>query len=105
MSDVLIPRRSQRLPVTLTAQCRTLSGMRDKGEISDITAEGCRLRTLSLMLRVGSRVLVRPQGLESLSGVVRWVRGDLAGVEFDRPLYVPIVEHLANLHRSADIGA
>jgi hypothetical protein len=30
-----------------------------------------------------------------LPGVVRWVSADLAGVEFDRPIYGPVLDHIA----------
>ena len=98
MSTSAITRRSQRQPVLLTAQCRTQSGLRDKGRISDISSEGCCISTDSLVFRVGARVVIRPDGMEGLTGVVRWISGDLAGVEFDSPLYGPIVDHLAAHH-------
>lgn len=82
----------------MAVQCRTQSGLRDSGEISDISAEGCCLRMRGIYFRVGTRLIVRPAGMEGLSGVVRWVRGDLAGVEFDRPIYGPVFEHLAAAH-------
>jgi hypothetical protein len=93
-------RRAERKAVTLPVQCRTGSGLRDTGEISDISAQGCCVRTNSLFFRVGARVVLRPEGMEGLSGSVRWITGDCAGVEFDRPIYGPIVDHLAQLHRS-----
>lgn len=100
MPDTVNPRRSERQQVTLAVQCRTLSGMRDTGEISDITAEGCCLRTRSLFFRPGTRLIVKPQGMEGMSGVVRWVRGDQSGIEFDRALYGPIVDFIAQQNRT-----
>lgn len=82
----------------MAVQCRTQSGLRDDGEISDISAEGCCLQMRGIYFRVGTRLIVRPNGMESMSGVVRWVSGDLAGVEFDRPLYGPVLEHIAITH-------
>lgn len=84
----------------MAVQCRTHSGLRDHGEISDISAEGCCLRMRGIYFRVGTRLILRPQGLEGLAGVVRWVSGDLAGVEFDRPMYGPVVDHIATAHGS-----
>ncbi|QDK31582.1 MULTISPECIES: PilZ domain-containing protein [Sphingomonadaceae] len=92
------PRQASRRAVSLTAQCRTQSGLRDRGEISDISASGCCVRVSGLYFRVGARVVIRPQGLEGLTGVVRWVEGDYAGVEFDREIYQPVVDHLVRLH-------
>lgn len=98
MSRSDLSRQAIRRAVSLTAQCRTQNGLRDKGEISDISATGCCVRVRGLFFRVGTRVVVRPQGLEGLTGIVRWVDGDIAGVEFDSPIYQPVVDHLIRLH-------
>lgn len=99
MTREIIERKSMRKPVVLAAQCRTQSGMRDRGEISDITSEGCCVKTNSLFFKVGTRVVIRPDGLEGLTGVVRWIAGDKAGVEFDRPIYGPVIDHIADKNR------
>lgn len=72
--------------------------MRDNGYISDISPHGCRLATSTLAVRIGLRIVIRPQGLEGLGGVVRWIEGQQAGIEFDAPLYEPVVDHLSQLH-------
>jgi len=86
--------REQRHLVELKAACRTQSGLRDGGVISNISADGCCVETNSLYVKVGVRVLVRPEGMEGLSGVVRWIEGNRAGIRFDVPLYGPVLEHL-----------
>lgn len=95
MASSITPRKAPRHPVTMKAHCRTQSGLRDVGRISDISPEGCCVTTNSLFVRVGVRVLIRPDGMEGLSGIVRWIEGNRAGVQFDAPLYGPIVEHLS----------
>jgi len=82
----------------MAVQCRTQGGLRDSGEISDVSAEGCCLHVRGIYFRVGTRVILRPEGMEALSGVVRWVSRDLAGVEFDRAIYGPVVDHLIDTH-------
>lgn len=54
--------------------------------------------TERLLLRIGAHVTIRPQGIEALPGVVRWIRGNLVGIEFDTALYEPVVDHLTRLH-------
>lgn len=98
MSHTQVPRRAQRRPVILAATCRTQSGLRDNAHISDISPQGCRLTTCTLAMRTGLRIVIRPQGLEGVSGVVRWIEGQDAGIEFDTPLYEPVVDHLSQLH-------
>ncbi len=98
MARVLNPRGSDRKSVILTAQCRTQTGMRDTGRISDISAQGCCVSTNYLFFNVGSRVLIKPEGMEGLSGVVRWIDRERAGIEFDAPIYEPVLDHLTKLH-------
>ena len=101
MSQPVVPRRDDRRPVRMTATCRTQSGLRDNGHISDISQYGCRLTTSTLAVRTGMRIVIRPQGLEGVSGVVRWIEGAHAGIEFDAPLYGPVVDHLSRLHAAS----
>lgn len=84
----------------MPALCRTQSGLRDKGWISDISPEGCRVTTNGLFVREGLRVTIRPDGIEGLSGIVRWIEGNTAGIQFDAPVYGPVVDHLARLHNA-----
>lgn len=98
MKSLVVPRRFSRSSVSMPVQCRTHSGVRGLGEISDISTEGCCIRPTSLRFRVGSRVMIRPPGMEVLTGVVRWISGGVAGVEFDRPIYGPVLDHLVGAH-------
>src|SRR5512139_1594342 len=90
-----IPRKSERKPVTIAAHCRTQSGLRDMGRIVDLSAEGCCVVTNALFVKVGARVMIKPDGMEGISGCVRWIDGTKAGVSFDTPLYGPIVDHMS----------
>ncbi|MND00939.1 hypothetical protein D3C83_197310 [compost metagenome] len=45
--------------------------------------------------------MIRPEGLEGLTGTVRWILGERAGVEFDQPIYGPVADHLAERHRAS----
>lgn len=87
-------RRSSRLQLVLPARCRSRSGFVDRVVISDISEGGCRIDSLGLIMGVGEMVVVRPEGLEGLCGVIRWVKGHSAGIQFDRALYPAVVDHL-----------
>lgn len=87
-------RRTNRLYLVLPARCRSRSGFVDHVVISDISEGGCRIDSLGLVMGVGDMVVVRPEGLEGLCGVIRWVKGHSAGIEFDRALYPAVVDHL-----------
>ena len=93
-----INRKEDRSAVAMQARCRTISGIRDEGAIHDISAHGCCVTMRTLCLNIGSRVIVRPDGLEGIFGVVRWIAGGRVGIQFETPLYGPIVEHLSQRH-------
>lgn len=94
LENVRSLRRAKRHMLVLPARCRSRSGFVDHVVISDLSEGGCRIDSLGLVLGVGDMVVVRPQALEGLTGVIRWTKGHSAGIEFDRPLYGPVVEHL-----------
>lgn len=87
-------RRSRRLTLAMPARCRMLSGFLEDVVLRDVSTEGCRIMGFTLNLRPGSKIVVRPVGMEGLGATVRWAAGHEAGVEFDRPLYPAIPEHM-----------
>jgi hypothetical protein len=89
-----IDRAAPRRNVRMAARCRSATGLSDEGWLEDISAEGCCLVSRAIAFRVGSRIVIRPEGLEGITGVVRWTSATRAGIEFDSPLYGPTVEHL-----------
>jgi hypothetical protein len=93
-------RRTGRLPLVLPARCRSRSGFLDRVVITDISILGCRIQSFALTMHRGDLVVLRPEGIEGLCGVIRWVHDHAAGIEFDRPLYQPVVEHLHRNHAS-----
>lgn len=97
-------RKAERLQLVLPARCRSRSGFLDRVVITDISVCGCRIESFALTMNVGDLVVLRPEGLEGLCGVVRWVKDHAAGIEFDRPLYRPVVEHLHRTHSSFVYG-
>jgi hypothetical protein len=87
-------RGARRLALAMPARCRMLSGFTEDVVIRDVSESGCRVAGHALHLRIGDRVLLRPPGMESLPGVVRWCERGEAGIEFERGLHVAVVEHL-----------
>jgi len=90
-------RREDRQRLDLTAQCRMSDGKRELS-ISDISSSGCRLAVGVSSIPVDQRVILSPRGLESLAGTVKWCSDGYAGIEFDRPIHVAVVDHLCRLY-------
>jgi hypothetical protein len=87
-------RQSHRYLSMLAATCRTAMGRKLDLVLSNISTDGCAVTTKTDALKPGQLVVVRTSTLEGLPGMVCWVRGNMAGVRFERPLYGPVVEHL-----------
>lgn len=99
MDRTFSARRSERASLHLPARFVTGGGVRDAGIIVDISSEGCRVQFSHLFSRIGTRVVIRPEGFDGLNGVVRWIHGDCAGIEFASKLYGPVLDHLIAKYR------
>jgi hypothetical protein len=104
MTQPFQDREAERRDVAMAARCRTFSGLRHTALLTDISTHGCCVTCQGLLFAVGTRLVIQPEGMEGIAGVVRWIAKDRAGVEFDVPLYPPIVEHLSRQH-PADVRA
>lgn len=90
-------RRSCRKALAMPARCRMLSGFVEDVVIRDVSPEGCRIVSFALNVRPGTRVVIRPAGMEGLCATVRWAGRNEAGLEFEHPLHPAIADHM---HRS-----
>lgn len=94
MSETPPRPRNARTAVRMPATCRSSTGLRDEGWLEDISDVGCCFVTRATCFKVGGHVVLRPGGLEGITGVVRWVRANRCGIEFSRPLYGAVFDHL-----------
>jgi hypothetical protein len=101
-------RKSERRQVLILAKCRRRAGISDPVSITDLSAEGCSISYPCSSLKVGQPVTIKPATMDGIAGTVRWVTMEGAGIEFERPLYAPVVEHLqrefANLSTGLSSG-
>lgn len=97
------PRNADRTAVRMPASCRSSTGLRDEGWLEDLSAVGCCFVTRATCFKAGSHVVLRPGGLEGITGLVRWVRANRCGIEFSKPLYGAVLDHLcARFAKSGD---
>lgn len=102
-----MPRNEYRKALAMTALVKIAEGRqfsqgRHPVRLSDISCRGCRIAAAGLHLEAGRRIILKPEGLESISGTVRWASQQFAGVEFDRALHPAVVENLCSLHPDDD---
>ncbi|TCM40027.1 MULTISPECIES: PilZ domain-containing protein [Novosphingobium] len=55
-------------------------------QLADVSAHGCSVRGEATWLRQGAFVSIRLGTSAKLDAIVRWVRGDAAGMEFLHPV-------------------
>lgn len=66
-----------------------------KVTLEDLSEQGCQFRLpLQAGLPVGATVAISIEGLSAFVATVRWYRNGWAGVEFDLPVYPPVLAHL-----------
>jgi len=85
--------RDRRKPVTVTATCIS-TGVRERVIVSDICGKGCKIEAAEMLLQPNQDLVLQFDGLEDLSGTVRWARERCAGVELDHALHPSVVGHL-----------
>lgn len=88
------PRNADRTAVRMPASCRSSTGLRDEGWLEDFSNVGCCLVTRTTRFKVGGHIVLRPGGLEGITGIVRWVHANRCGIEFSRPIYGAVFDHL-----------
>lgn len=87
-------RRALRGSVVMPGGVRHSLTRRASVSIADLSANGCRIETTDEEIAIGSPVFVRLDGLAPLRATVRWRDAGVAGLEFDHPLYIPVMDHL-----------
>jgi hypothetical protein len=81
-------------PSRLVAQCRSRSGNIMELAVHDLSLGGCMVERLAWSVRPGDHVLIRLPGLSFQPASVLWVEGEFIGIEFDQPLYEPVMAHV-----------
>ena len=78
----------------MTARLRSTGGMYWDVVVTDLSAEGCNIAKPDIRLRANQRISIKIESIDYLLGHVKWAAELSAGIEFDRPLYGPVAEHL-----------
>ena len=78
----------------LIAHCRSRTGNIMELTVHDLSLSGCMVERLAWHVRPGDHVLIRLPGLSFQPACVLWVEGDFIGIEFDQPLYEPVMAHV-----------
>ena len=90
----LQPRAADRLTFQAVVGIRRAGLQSRRVRVFDGSPEGCKIEFVERPI-LGERVWVKFDGLESVEGTVRWLEGDVGGVQFARPLHEAVFYRLA----------
>jgi len=93
-------RREERERVIMPGGIRYDVTSRTVVTVADLSTSGCRIDQPGHDLALGSIVFVRLDHLAPLRARVRWNEPGIAGLEFEQPLYIPVLNHLLNRWRN-----
>lgn len=62
--------------------------------VLDLSEHGCRFHDRFSTLPVGAAVTLRLGPFGPIGASVKWRRGEYLGVQFARPLYAPVLDHI-----------
>ena len=97
MNDRAGRRGKERHHVRTGCQIRIGSGAPVQAEVTDLSEGGCACTVQTPWMKPGSQTTIRIGSLGPIDATVRWVNGRQIGIEFHRPIYGPVFEHLRSL--------
>lgn len=97
MNERVGRRDKERYYVKTECDLRIGSGAPVRAEITDLSEAGCACTTPSPWMRSGAQATIRIGSLGPIDATIRWVNDRQVGIEFHRPVYGPVFEHLRGL--------
>ena len=88
-----------RSPIAMNAKLRIIGGKGFDVAVTDLTVDGCSIALQGVELRQKQAVSIKLESLDFIKGRITWSSETGAGLEFERPLYGPVVEHLLRTYR------
>lgn len=87
------PRRHDRTPVEAEVTMRRLGKLNYKVRAYDISPSGCRVELIDKP-QLYEKVMIKLEGLEAMHSEVCWVRGNVAGLSFERTIHPAVFDLL-----------
>jgi len=85
--ELLLDRRERtRAILASTISLRAIGGVNHEVALHDLSASGCCIEVVE-SIEPGEPVIARFPQLEPIAGELRWIRGPVAGLEFNRPMH------------------
>lgn len=94
-----VQRKGLRIDIVATVRLRQAGDSGFPTKVFDLSLEGCRLEFVEPP-QLGETIWLGFEGQESLEASVRWVKGNVAGLEFAQPVHPSVFDMLVNRLRS-----
>lgn len=88
------PRRSNRVPLSVEVTIRRAGFRGFRVRAFDLSPDGCKIEFVERPAP-DETVWVKFDDLEAIEARVCWVDGHIGGLEFVRPLYLPVFERIS----------
>lgn len=75
------------------ARCRTRLGVITV-DVLDLTTAGCMVTSFGSVFSPGDTVSIQLPSLRLMRATVAWTDQSIAGLQFEEPLYEPVLAHL-----------
>ena len=95
-------REKERFVVNVMGTVRTGSGKPIQAEITDLSENGCAFTVGTVWMQNSDHASLRIGDLGPIDATIRWVNDRQVGIEFHRPVYGSVFEHLRALIATAD---
>ena len=95
MNDKFDKRYRVRHSVTIYGRFR-YNGRAYDVPLQDLSETGCRFYDRHGSLQKDTQILLKIAGMGPFAATVRWNREQYVGVEFDQPIYGPVLEHIVS---------
>lgn len=89
-------RHAARFEISVQGRYRTGNGTARDVPIIEISETGCRFYDRFGRLSADTELSIRIETIGPIVATVRWCKKNIVGVEFERPLYGPVFEHIRN---------
>lgn len=97
MDDRVGRREKERFEVNVMGTLRIGAGRALQAEITDLSENGCAAHVSSPWMKSQAHVSLRIGTLGPIDATIRWVNDRQIGLEFHRPVYGPVFEHLREM--------
>ena len=94
-------RKAERVQLQADIDFRRTGEHRWRVNIYDISPQGCRVE-VPVRVKPEDTIWISLPGLETIQARVCWVKGWVAGVEFERPLHQAVFEMVEQRMRSGE---